>query len=228
MSDLHGNLPKLPKVDLVLIARDLSGAPYKDVWQEKKWLEGPFTEWLSCAPPTIIVGGNHDFYLQKSILENSLRLPCRVLENSATSVDGINIFGTPYSIEFCEWAYQATEPEHSVQSDDLVNLRDVFASPEAVADVILSHGPPRGIGDKTVGGISCGSHTLRRHIIEHQPSLVLTGHIHKGYGVYWLGETCVINCAFVDENYNARKRIPIVDFNVVTKKVDDISFAWVE
>ena len=208
----------------MLIAGDLSFAEYKNVWQEKEWLFGPFSDWLTAHKiPTIITGGNHDFYIQQNINSLRLSLPCETLENSGAVFNGVKLFGTPYTIEYYDWAYQGTEPEHNVQSPDLVNLNEVFAQDDCVsADIIISHGPPFGVGDQTSRGDRCGSHSLLRHIEQYQPKLVLCGHIHEGYGSYKIGETLVVNCAYVDQNYNARKKIVVVDYDAATNRINGV------
>lgn len=230
LSDLHWNLPKLPPVDLVLIAGDLSYARYKDLFSESKWLFTHFKEWLNAhSLPTIIVGGNHDFYMQKNISELRRMLPCEILENSATEFNGVKIFGTPYTLEFCEWAYQATEPSHHTQSDDLENLERVFNLPECKeADIIISHGPPLDILDRSDSGDRCGSYSLQQTIVHNKPSLVICGHIHEGYGIYEENGTVILNCAYVitqGNRYVPRNEVIVVDFDEGKKIVRGLKYA---
>jgi Icc-related predicted phosphoesterase len=46
-----------------------------------------------------------------------------------------------------------------------------------------------------------GSSALSDAIERLQPRLVLVGHIHPSYGRYRLGETEIINAAYVDNDY---------------------------
>jgi Icc-related predicted phosphoesterase len=86
--------------------------------------------------------------------------------------------------------YQFTEEE-------LANhLREGHAA-IAGADrhVVLSHAPPHGCKvDRTFLMRHVGSKALRAFVDEHQPDLVVCGHIHEARGVDRIGETRVVNC----------------------------------
>jgi Icc-related predicted phosphoesterase len=55
------------------------------------------------------------------------------------------------------------------------------------AQVLASHGPPRGILDRSLfGGMRVGSRAMRSAIAEARPRVVLTGHIHEARGAVLL------------------------------------------
>ncbi len=60
--------------------------------------------------------------------------------------------------------------------------------------ILVSHVPPHGTKiDKVMKIKHVGSKELRRFIIEKQPLLVLTGHIHESSGIDKLGKTIIVN-----------------------------------
>src|SRR2546430_15423242 len=97
-ADLHGNLPEIPPCDLLLIAGDIGPiASNKDC---ANWLDNIFRVWLVDLYPTPVIGigGNHDFIFKAAYgrgIVNSL--PWTYLEDSGTSVKGLNIWGSPWT-----------------------------------------------------------------------------------------------------------------------------------
>lgn len=64
LSDNHGNLPDLPKCDVVCICGDI--VPLKlqrNYFESISWLAGPFQDWALNLPceKVIMIWGNHDF-----------------------------------------------------------------------------------------------------------------------------------------------------------------------
>lgn len=214
ISDLHGFLPELPDdLDLLLIAGDICGEEYTA--KEKGFLRDKFIPWLDrydCRK--VGVAGNHDFYLEKyksladlstneypiEILENSWIGVCEGNDHIGNNLDIIGIFGTPLSLEIGDWAYQASEED----------IAKVLMGVQA--DIIISHGPPYGIGDRVLPfGEHVGSTSLNAFIQVEQPPLVINGHIHEDRGVERLGNTTVINCSYCDRNYGQRYKVYVLD-----------------
>jgi Icc-related predicted phosphoesterase len=83
-------------------------------------------------------------------------------------------------------------------------LASKFELIPADTDILISHGPPRGYGDhsgRSDGQPHVGSTALTEAIERIQPRLMVCGHIHSGYGRYWLGDTEIVNAAHVDDDY---------------------------
>ena len=59
--------------------------------------------------------------------------------------------------------------------------------------IIVVHQPPLGARDRLYNGESSGSVCLRRFIEEHQPDLLLCGHIHEDRGECSIGSTRIVN-----------------------------------
>ena len=73
-------------------------------------------------------------------------------------------------------------------------------------DILITHGPPHGILDKTYRNENVGSKSLRRIMGRVTPKLWVFGHIHEAYGEY--KDTTLsgkdyhfVNCSYVNEHY---------------------------
>lgn len=51
----------------------------------------------------------------------------------------------------------------------------------ANTDILITHGPPKGHGDTSDQGVSCGCEELLARIKVLKPALHIFGHIHEGY-----------------------------------------------
>ena len=88
------------------------------------------------------------------------------------------MFGSPYTLDPFNidwWAHKADFEEEMEQY--MNNMQ------EAV-DIVVSHSPPYGVGDKGMDGTHCGSRAVRTKIDSVSPALHVFGHIHEGRGWY--------------------------------------------
>ena len=67
------------------------------------------------------------------------------------------------------------------------------ALPAAELTVFLSHQPPRNTACDLARGRHVGSQAIRECIEEHQPDLVLCGHIHEAIGCDRIGNSLIVN-----------------------------------
>lgn len=195
IADLHGNLPAIPGgIDLLLIGGDITPQPAKVYTYQRAWLDGPFRSWLGPIAgrcPVVAVAGNHDWVFQGRP-DMVPDLPWTYLRDSAATVHGLKIWGSPWQPTFHRWAFNLDEPDLG---------RKWSLIPDGV-DVLLLHGPPFGVGDfSTHGAVNTGSPSLARRIEDLKPKLVVNGHIHSGRGVYRLGGSVVVNAAILNEQY---------------------------
>lgn len=199
LADLHGHLPPLPECDLLLLAGDLCPAVDHGVARQAAWLDGPFRQWLEGAPARAIVGiaGNHDFIFER---EPSLvpELPWIYLEDASVDVQGVRIWGSPWTPWFHDWAFNAPR----VDGESFLGRR--YDTVPDDTDVLLVHGPPRGYGDRTAAGVDAGSTALLDAIDRVRPRLCAFGHIHEARGEWDRGDTTLVNAAAVDELYELR------------------------
>jgi Icc-related predicted phosphoesterase len=214
-SDLHGNLPSVPKdADVLLLAGDIcpdfrpygnrAGMVDKGGTQQSNWLDTTFREWLESIAPTEVVAiwGNHDFVGEKKYLVPDL--PWTLLEDAEATVRGVRVWGTPWVPGLPYWAFYGTEAVLSARAD-LIPFG---------LDVLMTHGPPLGHGDfiptsekqrnkyGNYGGMNVGDPTLAAAICREIPAVTICGHIHEARGEYNLEGNPVYNVAAVDEVYN--------------------------
>lgn len=179
-SDLHGFLPETPSCDLLLIAGDI--IPRREFREEvqKKWLLRYFRPWLDRQPAKQIffVAGNHDIALEDRAWARS-HFP-EYLYLQYTQYEGISIFATPYSLHGRPSAFQKETEE----------IREIFRSIQNTPpDIILSHGPIRGILDSKTGL------PLEREVAEIAPQLFVSGHIHDEFGLLARDGTTFVNAS---------------------------------
>ena len=83
--------------------------------------------------------------------------------------------------------------------------------------VVVVHQPPRGAQDTLYNGESSGSISLRRFVEDHQPDLLLCGHIHEAKGVDRLGKTQIVNTGTLGSGGYAVLTRPTPDGPVVAE-----------
>lgn len=182
ISDLHSNLPKIPKCDILLIAGDIcpdrenrteSVGGSDAMFFQMKWLNSTFRDWLDSIPAkeVVAVWGNHDFIGQKRPhMVPTLRW--HLLTDNICTIGDLKIYGSPWQLPFNGWAFNMPDEEMKRKWD---------AIPDDV-DIIVSHGPPAGYGDLTLDGRHEGSMSMMDRIRDIKPKLVVFGHIHEGRG----------------------------------------------
>ena len=83
-------------------------------------------------------------------------------------------------------------------------------------DILLVHGPPAGILDRTVHGQRVGCEDLLQTLELVQPKLCVFGHIHEDYGMVrkgdsWFVNASVLNVAYQQVNAPVTVEWPMVD-----------------
>lgn len=88
-------------------------------------------------------------------------------------LEGLKIFGSPYSLKYSRGAFQ-----YSKEDDD-----KVWSSIPLEVDILVTHEPPFGILDQTNKGVHAGSPALLRLVEVMKPRVHIFGHIHEGHGI---------------------------------------------
>ena len=225
LSDQHGYLPEIQPCDLLIVAGDVCPDRVGGARAEhhpdgqKAWFDGHGRRWLTAAPAAhkLLTWGNHDwcgqacdFTCDSPGVAASTTL--QIVVDTATSVPGtgaagrsISVWATPWSRQFEHWAFMKS-PEA---------LAEIYAAiPEGV-DILVSHQPPYGLGDRAVDGSGrvqhLGSHELLAAITRVRPRLVICGHIHGGYGCFDYAGTSIHNVSVVDEQYRLVRPPTVID-----------------
>lgn len=232
-SDIHGELNfKIPGGDILTISGDIcpvngSHSPTSQM----HWLNNHFLPWTKNLIDTgvvkhvVFIAGNHDFVFKKASISTEgdykLVLPANVhyLQDSMVEVEGLKIYGTPWTPTFGNWAWMNSE----------VVLKSFFEQVPMGLDILLSHGPAFGwcdcieqYGEKE----HIGSTSLRECIIRTMPKWVYVGHIHSGShkptkipSRFDVAEdsfdmTNIVNVALLDENYEVGYEPLVTEFKV--------------
>lgn len=178
ISDTHTyhDLLKIPDgIDMVIHSGDCSNPrdPYNNEPEVRE-----FIHWFKGLPikHKVYVAGNHDTSIEKRLVTKQDFTDYNIvyLENEYVEIDGLKFFGSPYTPHFNNWAFMK----------DRVKLerfwRNAIHEP---CDVVIVHGPPKGILDKSFDRDnnmeSCGDKSLLNLVLEMQPAYMLFGHIHN-------------------------------------------------
>lgn len=200
ISDTHQyhDTVEVPPCDILIHAGDYSS--YGDMNELIK-----FNQWLGTldqAKNIVCIDGNHDIFAYKShstaraLFSNAIYLRDELVE-----VQGLKIWGSPWSKKFGNWAYMTSEEELLVKYQRI---------PEGV-DILISHQPAYGILDKVENAGSVGSISLRDEVFNRiKPRLVTAGHLHLNGGLTKTEQGIIFaNSAICDEDYNP-SREPIL------------------
>lgn len=168
-----------------------------------------FLDWLAALPHEhkVFVAGNHDFYVeeQNAYFQDQVRTLPRVsyLQDSGAVVAGLQFWGSPITPWFFDWAYNRHRGAEIREHWDLIP-KDT--------QVLVTHGPPRGILDRNFRGENHGCDDLRDVIDQRLDRLRLHifGHMHPGGGQILKSRGRIfVNAAICDESGYA-KRAPLV------------------
>ena len=147
-----------------------------------------FVEWLHSQPHStkIVVAGNHDWCLQRERVEAETLLGPEVhyLEDSGATIHGLRWWGSPWQPEYRQWAFNLPRGRPLSEKWALI--------PDSV-DILVTHAPPAGLGDRSPIDGRTGCEDLRRRVEELGPRLHIFGHIHQGGGLWQIGKTTSVN-----------------------------------
>jgi Icc-related predicted phosphoesterase len=165
-----------------------------------------FDDWLSTLPHPyrVVIAGNHDWPFERTPLEARAALRNAIyLEDSGVEIGGIRFWGSPWQPEFMNWAFNL--PRGAALAEKWALIPDD-------TDVVITHGPPRGYGDRCVrDGFRAGCEELLTALERCRARLHVGGHIHEGYGVRQHGAIRVINASACDLRYRPVNPPIVVD-----------------
>ncbi len=187
--DLHRKV-EVPVGDFYLHAGDISMQGRLDDIRR-------FDAYLATLPHRhkIVIAGNHDFCFERQPEEARALIRNAVyLQDEATTLEGVKFYGSPWQPWFFDWAFNLPRGEPLREKWQLI--------PEDV-DVLITHGPPQGILDRTDRGEHAGCEELARRVREVRPRLHVFGHIHEAYGMLRDGETTFANACVCTLGYRA-------------------------
>jgi len=220
MSDTHGkhNDVLLPTGDVLIHAGDFTKLGEKGTIEN---LNDYFARARQQFQEIFCIAGNHDILFHSKFYESdwtrfhkrklnaeecqAALKDCTYLQDSSFTLKGggIEIFGSPWSPEFYDWAFNLPRGDP---------IRAIWKRIPCSTDVLITHGPPLGRGDGTQYSGHVGCFDLLQEVQERiQPRLHVFGHIHEGAGVTFDGCTLFVNAANLNINYEATTECVVVD-----------------
>mmetsp|Transcript_22194 Transcript_22194/g.37592 ORF Transcript_22194/g.37592 Transcript_22194/m.37592 type:complete len:301 (-) Transcript_22194:286-1188(-) len=193
ISDTHMQHSKLnmPDGDVLIHCGDFTNhGSLKEVREFAAWLTTLSYKHI------IIVPGNHDMILDidyyneywsdwshhKEDTERARGLLMSVpnatlLIDEGITVEGITLWGSPWVPQHGNWKTGFNK--------DSLELHDHWKDtlPEQV-DILITHTPSKGVGDREPWGHSCGCPHLLDEVARLKPKYHVFGHIHSDYGVH--------------------------------------------
>lgn len=144
-------------------------------------------EWIAGLPHRhkVIVAGNHDWaFVHESPAARLAFASMTYLQDAEVTLDGLRFYGSPWQPEFHNWAFNLPRGPA---------IAAVWAKIPQGIDVLVTHSPPMGIGDRSPVGGRTGCADLLARISVVQPRLHLFGHIHQDGGLWERGATVHAN-----------------------------------
>lgn len=205
VADTHtfqSDLGRLPEGDVFVHAGDmLRGGTLEELQGVAAWIRGlPHRH-------KVIVAGNHDWCFSRQRAEALAMLgDAHYLEDSGHHIEGAEFWGSPWQPEYNDWAYNLPRGEALAQKWALI--------PEAT-DVLITHSPPAGFGDRgpVAGRHGCVQLTERVRVVE--PALHLFGHIHQDGGAWRDGRVCYANVT----TWECERAASVIDYEPATGEV---------
>lgn len=184
VSDTHArhHLTRVPNGDILVHAGDLTRHGSLDDVEA-------FDRWLGHLPHRhkIVICGNHDFCFQEQPAKARARITNAIyLEDSGCEIDGLTFWGSPWQPWFGGWAFNLPRGEE---------LDAKWAKIPVGVDVLITHGPPEGILDRTKRGELAGCRDLLNRVYEVKPRLHVFGHIHEAAGRVDTDDTTFVNAS---------------------------------
>ena len=211
ISDTHGSHHQLDmtqyKADMLVFAgdwtrgRDLALGETED-----------FLDWLDEQPykHKVVIAGNHEVTVERYEEDFNTLIAAypdiTYLNNESATIDGIKFYGSPYSNEFCNWAFMEEE----------VLLIDIWDKIPDDTNVLITHGPAYGCNDLVNNFYSRDPHVGSQSLSYRKKELKdlkvhISGHIHEAYGINTTGDTINVCPSILNEKYQLTNKPIIVE-----------------
>ena len=146
-------------------------------------------DWLKSLPHRhkVVIAGNHDWaFVREPDLAREVLADAGVvyLQDSGVTIDGVRFWGSPWQPEFNDWAFNLPRGRA---------LAAKWALIPTDLDVLVTHAPPSGIGDRGPVPGRLGCEDLLDRVLSIRPKVHLFGHIHQDGGAWEIGPTLFAN-----------------------------------
>lgn len=197
---------RIPQCDLLVVAGDLTYiGDYAKISEFNTWChrlkQGRVGE-------IVVIAGNHDLSAERTPDTFSALLPDVVyLCDQEATVKGLRVYGSPWTPSFFRqhWVFNADRGQEIMEHWSKI--------PQGL-DVLVTHGPPFGIGDLTPRLERVGCVDLLNTITnmgDQAPRLHIFGHIHGGYGMTYRDKTVFMNASVCTEHYKPTNKPLVID-----------------
>lgn len=181
---------RIPKGEVLIHAGDLG---YRSSREEVE----DFLDWFGKQPHPhkIFIAGNHDFFFEKqkpALIQRLLPESVHYLKDDCVLINGIKVWGSPYTPWFHRWAFNKRRGEPLVRHWNKI---------PADTDILLTHGPVYGILDIAGNDRHAGDLDLLKRVLELKPKVHVCGHIHESYGSIKRNGIQFINACLLNEDY---------------------------
>lgn len=137
-------------------------------------------------PRKIVVAGNHDWaFVDDPERARELFAELDYLQDAKIEIAGVSFWGSPWQPEYNAWAFNLPRGAAIAEKWALI--------PPGI-DVLVTHGPPLGYGDRSSYSGREGCFDLLQRVREVAPKVHLFGHIHEDGGTWQEGPTHFVNC----------------------------------
>lgn len=151
---------------------------------------------------------------QREELRQRLRNVCHYLFNESIEINGLKIWGSPYT----PWISPKAGMGFQRDQED---LKEIWKNIPNDIDILLTHGPSKGYGDRNLVGMQCGCKYLIEKINEVKPQYHLFGHIHEGERVSYNDDTVFLNASTCNIRYQPIQEI--LTLYIKPKKLEEES-----
>jgi len=168
-------------------------------------------EWIAELPHAtkIVVAGNHDMCLEDAatVARPLVTQVATYLEDEGAEIGGLRFWGSPWQPAYNGWGFNLARGEPLVRKWAMI--------PEGL-DVLVTHGPPEGIGDRSsMGAERAGCRDLRARVAVARPLVHVFGHIHEDGGAWEVDGTTFVNAT----TWESERPPTVIDIDVLTRRV---------
>jgi Icc-related predicted phosphoesterase len=170
--------------------------------------------WLRALPyrHKVVIAGNHDWCFVDNAEAARELLGDRItyLQDSGVTIDGVSFWGSPWQPAYNDWAFNLPRGQA---------LAEKWALIPDTTDVLITHGPPHGIGDNTMFANRQGCEELLAAALRVAPALHVFGHIHQDGGVWNRDGVCFANVT----TWECERAPTVFDIDPATRRVEPVA-----
>ncbi|MBX3138620.1 metallophosphatase domain-containing protein [Candidatus Obscuribacterales bacterium] len=208
VSDTHNRLGrvKVPDGDMLIHCGDFTMRVEAKTPSEHLSQVANFNRELGELPHRfkVVVAGNHETVFEQMNAEARALLTNAVyLQDELVELAGLRIYGSPWQPEYRKWAFNL--PRSSPE------LAAVWQKVPDHVDVLVTHGPPKGILDRAPLWPTLGDEFLLERVLQVRPKVHCFGHVHHSAGVTEQNGTTFVNAACLTEKYQPTENVIVLD-----------------